>query len=45
MKNKKGRIVYFGFAKLDFKTDSYQLCDIQLEKEEMVINLHTPIVL
>ncbi|MEM8845896.1 MAG: hypothetical protein AAGD17_02230 [Bacteroidota bacterium] len=39
------RKVYHGFAKLDEESTSYQFCDIMLDEEEMIISLHTPIVL
>ena len=42
---KKKKNVYFGFAQLDKYDPSYQFCDIILDTEEMIISLHTPIVL
>nr|WP_298994630.1 hypothetical protein [uncultured Allomuricauda sp.] len=42
---KKKKKVYFGFALLDKQNTSYQFCDIIMDTEEMIINLHTPIIL
>lgn len=45
MGKKRKRKVYHGYAMFDLSSDSYQFCDIEIGPEEMIVNLHTPIVL
>ncbi len=42
---KPNKQIYFGFALLDKQDTSYQFCDIIMDSDEMIINLHTPIIL
>lgn len=45
MKRKDKAKVYHGFLMTDNNQHTWQYCDIIMEDDEILLNLHTPIVL